>query len=141
MAKPTVVITKTKIYLTIYNVLQAIGWSILLIYTLAELLQNAKFSVIYKNTIGLLAALQTISSLEIVHSALGIVKSQVSSNIIQIFSRLFVIWIACIYANQTGNVAYVVMLLSWCVADITRYVYYVFNVFFERVPKWLEWGR
>lgn len=141
MTNTVITLTKSKIYLTIYNVLQAIGWSVLLIYVIMALIQNTKFSTIYSNTIGLLAALQTISLLEIIHSIIGIVRSQVSSNIVQIFSRLFVIWIACIYSEQKGNVVFIIMLISWCVADITRYVYYVFNVFFESVPKWLEWSR
>lgn len=66
---------------------------------------------------------------QIVHVAIGIVKSNLPITTIQVLSRLMVVC-GVILATPTGKVSPGVplALLAWSVTEIIRYGYYAFNL-------------
>lgn len=79
------------------------------------------------------------------HSALSIVKSPVSSTIIQVSSRIFVVW-AVLYTIGYNSSAifssyvYVSMVVAWCITECVRYGYYLTSLMNWEI-KWLLWCR
>jgi very-long-chain (3R)-3-hydroxyacyl-CoA dehydratase len=129
-------------YLVIYNSLSAMAWAFLL-FSLAKSffaddLHNHQ--VLFAKTGLFLARLQTVALLEVLHAALGWVRSGVLSNVIQISSRLFVIWMAAVYSNTGHLWAYGMMATAWALSDFTRYAYYLTQLTGLSSPV-LKWAR
>lgn len=129
-------------YLILYNTLSALAWSFLL-YNLAKSffiddLHNPH--VLFQKTGLYLAYLQTVALLEVMHAALGWVRSGVISNVIQIASRLFVIWVAGVYGGSGKHWAYGMMAVAWALSDFTRYAYYLTQLTEVPAPL-LKWAR
>nr|VZH92200.1 unnamed protein product [Spirometra erinaceieuropaei] len=69
---------------------------------------------------------QTLALLEVLHACLRLVRSSPLTTIIQISSRIFVVWgVLYLYPEVKGHSqALRMMVVSWCLAEITRYFYY-----------------
>lgn len=129
-------------YLILYNSLSALAWSFLLFnlgksFFLEDLHNPA---VLFKKTGLYLAYLQSVALLEVLHAALGWVRSGVISNVIQIASRLFVIWVAGVYGGSGRHWAYGMMAVAWALSDFTRYAYYLTQLTDASAPL-LKWAR
>ena len=129
-------------YLIIYNTLSALAWGFLL-FNLAKsyFIDDAEdYEILFSKTGRYLAYLQSVALLEVLHSALGWVRSGVISNVIQIASRLFVIWVAGIFAGSGKHWAYGMMSVAWSLSDFTRYAYYLTQLTQISIPV-LKWAR
>ncbi|KAM0801347.1 tyrosine phosphatase-like protein [Usnea florida] len=86
---------------------------------------------------------QTLALLEIVHSASGLVRSPLLTTILQVSSRLFLIWaVVDRYPSSTGSsIFYSSMLLAWSVTEVIRYSYFVWNLQGNGVPGFMTWLR
>lgn len=95
----------TRAYLLAYNAAQLLGWSAVLSTVLFHLLSHptstssTSSTFLSKHSSGLfevvhmrLAIVQSLAVLEIVHAALGIVRSDPLTTLVQVFSRLFLVW-------------------------------------------------
>ncbi|KAL5968387.1 Very-long-chain 3R 3-hydroxyacyl-CoA dehydratase hpo-8 [Taenia solium] len=114
-------------YLAAYNLVQLLGWSFALCSAVAP--QNSvKYSCEQ-----VLRIFQTLSVLEIIHSCLRLVKSAPGTTVIQISSRLLILWgVLYMYPEVSVHVNFKqMMFVSWCLADITRYLYYFLSSFSE----------
>ncbi|VDL60737.1 unnamed protein product [Hymenolepis diminuta] len=71
--------------------------------------------------------------MEVVHACLRLVKSAPLTTAIQIASRLLILWgVLYIYpAVKVHENFNKMMFVSWCLADITRYLYYLMNIFMK----------
>ena len=96
--------------------------------------------ILFQKTGIYLAYLQTVALLEVMHAALGWVRSGVISNVIQIASRLFVIWVAGVYGGSGKHWAYAMMSVAWALSDLTRYAYYLTQLTEASSPL-LKWAR
>ena len=129
-------------YLILYNTLSAIAWSVLLFNTGKSFLLDDPYNhqILFHKTGIYLAYLQTVALLEVLHAAMGWVRSGVVSNVIQIASRLFVIWVAGVYGGSGKHWAYGMMSVAWALSDFTRYAYYLTQLTDASVPI-LKWAR
>ncbi|EPQ31896.1 uncharacterized protein PFL1_00095 [Pseudozyma flocculosa PF-1] len=89
----------------------------------ATLLERASSS---HNHIGALVAfVQTFAILEVVHAALGWVRSPVPTTAIQVASRLFMVWaVSEKYDKAWTSPWYASMVLAWSITECVRYPFY-----------------
>ncbi|CEH15975.1 Protein tyrosine phosphatase-like protein PTPLA (contains Pro instead of catalytic Arg) [Ceraceosorus bombacis] len=74
---------------------------------------------------GLLAFTQSLALLEILHAALGLVKSPVVTTTIQVFSRLLLVWgVAERFPGAAANPWFASMVLAWSITECVRYPFY-----------------
>ncbi|KAK4048511.1 hypothetical protein OIV83_004679 [Microbotryomycetes sp. JL201] len=86
-------------------------------------------------------AVQTVALLEIVHSALGLVRSGLMTTLMQLSSRIFVVWYVCdFYPENAASPFYVSMVLAWSITEVIRYSHYVTSLLGIKAPL-LEWLR
>lgn len=129
-------------YLIIYNTLSAFAWGVLL-FNLGKsfFIDDAEdYEILFSKTGLYLAYLQTVALLEVLHAAFGWVRSGVISNVIQIASRLFVVWVAGVFGGSGKHWAYGMMSVAWALSDLTRYAYYLTQLTKISVPV-LKWAR
>ncbi|KAJ3033603.1 hypothetical protein HDV00_006029 [Rhizophlyctis rosea] len=136
--------TPIKAYLISYNFISLLAWTITL-YTLIQSLYRSNFdtSRSYAATFETVKWVQTAAVLEVLHSLLGFVRSPVTTTIMQISSRLFLVW-AVVNLFPVPELyqywPYTTMIIAWSIADAVRYLFYGLNLFGLQ-PKWLLWCR
>ena len=103
--------TRPKAYLVAYNLLSTLTWSYLLFLTLQHILSpspsavlsplvfNHDFAPLHRQLTKTYAAVgpvvvyvQTTAVLEVIHVLLGWVRSPLSTTVMQVSSRLFLVW-------------------------------------------------
>jgi len=131
----------TKGYLLSYNSIQAIGWSYLLYQMVSHFVHGGDSSSLYSSTSLTLQIFQTGAVLEILHAALGLVRSSVQVTLQQVFSRVYVTW-AILYLLPPSqlSVGFPLLLFAWTVTEIIRYSMYAIN-FVGTPPYFLTWLR
>ena len=130
-------------YLLAYNVASLMAWSYLFFLLLAKLTQGLKWQTIVSPYVFYrlhyfkaftvlrepLAFVQSAAILEILHSALGLVRSPVLTTTAQVFSRLFLGVFVTYYLGPFAlaiqqSPFFSSMLLAWSLAEMIRYGYY-----------------
>ncbi|KAG9001637.1 hypothetical protein FRB90_011584 [Tulasnella sp. 427] len=85
--------------------------------------------------------IQTGALLEVVHSALGWVRSPLTTTVMQVASRIIVVWgITDQYPSTHSNPFYASMVLAWSLTEVIRYAFYACNIL-ELEPYPLLWIR
>ncbi|KAF3910893.1 hypothetical protein ABW20_dc0107841 [Dactylellina cionopaga] len=81
---------------------------------------------------------QTLAVMEIVHAIAGIVRTPLTTTVVQVASRLNLVWpvLHLCPTSMRTSVAYSTMLLAWSVTEVIRYSYYARNLQGEP-PAWL----
>ncbi|KAF8972977.1 PTPLA-domain-containing protein [Flammula alnicola] len=75
------------------------------------------------------AFVQTFAILEVVHALLGWVRSPLQTTVMQVSSRLFLVWgIAEQFPAVRSNPLYTSMVLAWSSTEVIRYAFYAFNL-------------
>ncbi|CCF44251.1 protein tyrosine phosphatase-like protein [Colletotrichum higginsianum] len=117
------------VYLTIYNALFASLWASIL-YTVVTTAASGGKLAVYDAAEARARWVQTLTLIEVVHSAVGLVRSPVSTTAIQVVARTIIVWMVCYsFPESTApSAAYVALLLSWAVADTVRYAYLALNL-------------
>ncbi|KAF1354324.1 PTPLA-domain-containing protein [Lizonia empirigonia] len=111
-------------YLTVYNLLFAALWASVGIRA-ASFAPRGKF-VLFEALEPQARWVQTLTLIEVVHAAVGLVKSPVSTTAIQVFTP--------------ASHAFLVLVLAWSAADFIRYLYLTLNLH-GRAPPALVWLR
>jgi very-long-chain (3R)-3-hydroxyacyl-CoA dehydratase len=134
--------TPVRAYLMAYNAISAAAWAFLLFNLCRSFLvdEPQNYRILFSKTGKYLAYLQTAALLEILHAAAGLVPSDVLANVIQIASRLFIIWVCAIHYQVGKHWGYALLAFAWSLSDLTRYCYY-----FSQLAGWngsvLKWAR
>ena len=87
------------LYLVLYNIILAIGWLIILLVTHQTMLTwktNNDLNTaknLYKNVEFFLLIFQSAALLEVVHAAIGLVRSNALLVFLQVLSRIIVVWL------------------------------------------------
>jgi len=139
-------------YLVFYNVASAAGWAYLLFQLITHLLDLDGQSPVPQgaaNTVPLALKLvveraataygrigdqtrivQSFAVLEVVHALLGWVRSPVGTTVMQVSSRLFLVWgITYQFPAEThSNPIFASMLMAWSVTEVIRYAFYAFGL-------------
>jgi len=88
------------------------------------------------------AIVQTAAALEVVHAFTGLVKSSLPTVIMQVYSRLFLVWaITQKYEQSSHNALYSTMILAWSATEVIRYTFYVHSLARGAVPGVLVYLR
>lgn len=150
-------------YLLAYNAANFFLWTTLTVRTIRILILQAlahkslsptQFNIpaVFADTYApLLQITQSLATLEILHSLIGIVRAPLVTTAMQVASRLFVVW-AVLYpfhasivgaGDLPGEFGYLGCLIAWGVTECIRYGFFVMQVNggVETVPKWWQWLR
>lgn len=81
-----------KAYLFLYNIVACVGWSIVLFTTATHYLNGGKPNELWPKIEHWLKIAQTLALLEVVHSLVGFVSSPVFTTLMQVASRIYILW-------------------------------------------------
>ena len=131
----------TKRYLVMYNAVEAALWSTVLI-KLVIVGRSQSWEAAHDEISDLLLWVQTSAVMEIIHVAIGIVPSPLFTTIMQVASRLLLVWgIDQKFPQITStSPAFVSMVVAWSITEILRYSYYAINLQ-SQVPDFIMWMR
>lgn len=134
-------LTPSIIYLILYNIVQALGWTALAIKIVYHFTFHKSCDGLYDEIKMLLNIFQTLAALEVVHAMVGFVRSSVSLTAFQVASRVFLTWCILHIVPETQNGFGVLLLLTaWSVTEIIRYTYYM-TALVQGIPFLLQWAR
>ncbi|KAJ0393909.1 hypothetical protein ATCC90586_001337 [Pythium insidiosum] len=146
MAKPN---TLLNLYLLAYNAASAAGWAYVLFLTVTTVLagreQGKDWTAISRSTwetVELpLKIVQSAAFMEILHAALGLVRSPLGSTFMQVGSRLWLVWgINELCPDSRYQFGFPLMVASWGLVEVPRYTFYALNLF-NIVPSFLFFLR
>ncbi|CAH8638072.1 unnamed protein product [Schistosoma margrebowiei] len=119
-----------KSYLGIYNGFQLMGWGyILSLYIFESSIKRKWFEFSIQVDISL-RLFQSLAVVEIIHSAVGLVRSSVMTTVLQVSSRLLVVWGILYIVPEVArdNLGVPLIVISWSIAEMIRYSYYVADI-------------
>lgn len=150
-------------YLIAFNIVSAVGWAVVLALTIAGVVVNdptnnhtaanalsttlasalARFvPATYAQSWSVLAPVQSLAALEVLHVLLGLVRSPLPTTFMQVSSRLILIWaIVARYSSTHPSPIYTTMVLAWSLTEVPRYAYYALGLLGVIPPSWLTWLR
>ena len=96
---------------------------------------------IYSNVETVLLVFQSAALLEVAHAAIGLVRSNPVLTLLQVLSRLLVVWlVAYVFTAARNSVGILIVCIAWPLAEIVRYVYYALNLL-DKMPYVVAWCR
>ncbi|OJA15406.1 COP9 signalosome subunit CSN2 [Rhizopogon vesiculosus] len=96
----------------------------------------------YNSTFFALAPVQSLAALEIIHVLLGLVRSPLPTTVIQVSSRLILVWgIIERFPYTHSSPLYTTMILAWALTEVPRYTYYTLSLVGCGMPTWFSWIR
>lgn len=105
----------------------------------ARLLERASNSHTFVGPV--VALVQSLAVLEVVHAAIGWVRSPVVTTAIQVASRLFMVWgVTERYSQAWSSPFYATMVLAWAITECVRYPFYANQLLDQEGPAML-WAR
>jgi very-long-chain (3R)-3-hydroxyacyl-CoA dehydratase len=109
---------------------------------LAAAVNHLKGSYNYKNIGVITTIVQSVAVLEIVHAALGWVRSDVVTVAMQVSSRLWSVWgiVEAFPHIAQNHPLYTTMVTAWAVAEVIRYSFYALALVGIQ-PAALNWLR
>eukprot|EP01080_Neovahlkampfia_damariscottae_P007210 gene7210-11526_t len=128
------------IYLSIYNLIQSIGWLYLFFRTLRKNIKK-KEQTTWDRTNLILKSFQTLGILDILNSYFKIIKSSPKVTCQQILARLFITYFVVdkVPKLKSSRTLYP-LLLSWSLSDTIRYFYFSLKeIGFQ--PYWIKYLR
>jgi very-long-chain (3R)-3-hydroxyacyl-CoA dehydratase len=126
--------TMAKAYLFLYNSISAVGWAYVFYLSLTSYINGRTPAEVWSIVEAPLKLVQTLAFLEILHSALRVVKSPLGPSLMQVSSRLFLLWgITNASPASQAHWSLYFMLLSWSFVEIPRYTFYALNQYLEKV--------
>ena len=162
--RPWTLISRKKYFIAYNGVSLALWATITLraIAIMALLIPTTHLYVLHEALHPLLTVTQSLAILEIIHSLVGIVRASPLTTLLQIASRLFLVWGVVglfpeVVANKRifgdrvqhypgapgGSLAYAGILMAWGITECVRYSFFVWKECLgnDRVPSWLIWLR
>jgi len=153
-------------YLTLYNLFGIAGWGFIL-FTVVTMASEGRLKRLWDEHEWTVKVVQGAAVLEIAHAALGLVRSPMSRTLIQVFSRVAIVWGAqdplykypftpfpkpkgCELTLESGpecteernQQVIAVTLITWSIAELIRFSFYLFNTVDPKiVPFPIIWLR
>uniref|UniRef100_H2YGU3 Very-long-chain (3R)-3-hydroxyacyl-CoA dehydratase n=1 Tax=Ciona savignyi TaxID=51511 RepID=H2YGU3_CIOSA len=129
-------------YLIMYNVAMTAGWSVIGVGVASHVYKHRSYKGLYDQVEKQLLFFQTSAVLEILHAALGLVRSNVLLTTLQVFSRVGIVWGVIQPVAQVHEKEGIPMVLvAWTITEIIRYLFYTFVLlgFTPRIMLWLRY--
>lgn len=127
-------------YLLLYNIVLAAGWASVAWAAIREYSQSGEMKHIYRFTkIGTcfkleidrfkrrvveksLFLFQSAAILEVIHNVIGLVRSSVIMTLLQVSSRLFLVWGVLGPVPRThSSPGFILLLAAWSITEVLRY--------------------
>lgn len=130
-----------KLYLLAYNSVQTLGWCYLLLQTVSYFLNRGTLDNYWNVVRWSVVTFQTAALLEIVHAAIRLVPSGVVVVLMQVYSRVFIVF-GVLLATESAkwSPGLPICVLAWSITEIIRYAYYTLNLL-NIVPQLLLFFR
>ncbi|KAI0972070.1 PTPLA-domain-containing protein [Xylaria arbuscula] len=143
-------------YILLYNILSLLAWMYLTVrvlfpYTTPKLTSTSTpaSTTNSEDAVPLVTAVQSAAVLEILHAALGLVRSSPGAAAVQVGGRNLVVWTVVRRFPELstgtgigfGPLALRTCLLAWGCSDILRYALFASVAVFGSAPGWLRWLR
>jgi len=128
-------------YLTCYNGVQSVGWAVVLVRVANHAFESKSLLGGYEAAGSFVCWLQLTAFLEIVHSAMGLVRTGTVYAFMQWLGRshvLFAIIAKIPEVQQQPPV--LITFLAWSMAEVIRYPQYALSLI-GLCPRWLTWLR
>ena len=119
-------------YLAAYNAIQFVGWAASLYALLGGATQAEVYEKVY--------VFQTLAILEILHVLLGVVRAELVTTVVQVFSRLQVLLVHYLVKESRESNGNTYMLLAWCLVEVIRYPFLGLKSI-SKPPYILTWLR
>lgn len=104
-------------------------------------IRNGSFDGVWSEVGPTLTAFQTLQAMEVVHSMTGIVPTNPVQTLVQVYSRIVMLWGVLIPFNQSkDSYGFFIAFIAWSFAEITRYLFYALNTF-GMAPELVTWLR
>ncbi|XP_036376609.1 very-long-chain (3R)-3-hydroxyacyl-CoA dehydratase 1 isoform X2 [Megalops cyprinoides] len=126
-------------WLTFYNIAMTAGWLVLAVAMIRFYIQKGTHKGLYRSISRTLKFFQTVALLEVIHCAVGMVRTSVIVTGVQVCSRIFMVWFVTNSIKQNEE-SVVLFLVVWTVTEITRYSFYTFNLL-NHLPYFIKWAR
>ncbi|KAI8060431.1 tyrosine phosphatase-like protein [Gongronella butleri] len=132
-----------KFYLIAYNVVSFLGWGLVLQKALVELFETqGQWTGVFAATWPVLKIVQTCALFEVVHSLLGLVRAPFMTTLMQVLSRLLLVWgVNELVPEIHTHGSYTTMIIAWSIAELVRYSFYASNLATGSVPAFISWAR
>ncbi|KAK9144998.1 hypothetical protein Sjap_005073 [Stephania japonica] len=128
-------------YLFSYNTLQALGWAVSLYAVISSFASTASLNKAYAYSGDLVCLLQTVSGLEVLHGAIGLVPSGFLFPLMQWGGRThFALAIVRKIVEVQELPAVFVTFFAWSLGELIRYSNYALNSV-GTSPYWLTYLR
>jgi len=141
---PRVVPMAAKIYLIIYNTVQFFGWSYIFYLSACYFMEGLdKFSseTLWQKVKLPLMVFQTGAVFEVIHSVTKIVPNSAGVTLIQVLSRVFLLWpIVFLVPESRHQIGFPMMLSAWFITETIRYLSYACGLI-NITPYILKWCR
>ncbi|KAE9018335.1 hypothetical protein PR003_g13609 [Phytophthora rubi] len=137
------------LYLLAFNSASCAGWAYVLYLTVTTVLKaheaGQDLSQVAQSTWDVvslpLKVVQTMAVMEIVHAAVGFVRSPLGSTLMQVSSRLWLVWaINVLCPASRYQFGFPLMVASWGLVEVPRYSFYALNLY-NAVPGFLFFLR
>lgn len=122
--------------LALYNLVSAAGWGYIF-YTVVAWYPRLGQPEFYLKTKDIVTLIQCGAIIEILNSALGIVRSPIVTTAAQVLSRLLVvigIFQLLPETPATESFVYITLISAWSITEIVRYSFYFFTLSFKSGP-------
>ena len=144
-----------KAYLLLYNLTCLVSWSWVLFLCVHHFILSAPTATIsptplqiqlqtfYPHVSSALYFAQSLALLEILHSLTGLVRAGLLSTLLQVVSRLFLVW-GIVYQVPVARTtpSFTTMVLAWALVEVPRYLFYCLNLMQDSsIPYALTWLR
>ncbi|KAL2614064.1 hypothetical protein R1flu_025756 [Riccia fluitans] len=128
-------------YLVAYNAAQAVGWLVVLTRLGQSYVDTGDFNHAFVATGDLVRALQLAAFLEVLHGALGLVRSGTLTALMQWSGRTHVLLAVIAKLPEVQILPSVfITFLAWAVSEVIRYPQYALTSV-GACPRWLLWLR
>ncbi|KAN0091120.1 Protein tyrosine phosphatase-like protein, PTPLA domain containing protein [Tylopilus felleus] len=146
-------------YLIAFNLVSALGWAVVLVASLVPAHSFVSYRAVnalsthiasyisfipptHAQSWSVLAPVQSLAALEVLHVLLGLVRSPLPTTFVQVSSRLILVWaIVARYPSTHTSPIYTTMVLAWSLTEVPRYTYYALSLLGITPPFWLTWLR
>nr|XP_039266514.1 very-long-chain (3R)-3-hydroxyacyl-CoA dehydratase 2-like [Styela clava] len=119
----------TQGWLLTYNIAMMAGWLAIGIGMFMHVWKHRTIKGLYIQMQRQLLFFQTCALFEILHAAIGIVRSNVILTTVQVFSRVGLLWMIVepVYQVQ-DSISVAMFMVAWTITEIIRYGFYTFHL-------------
>ncbi|RFU28841.1 hypothetical protein B7463_g7486, partial [Scytalidium lignicola] len=129
-------------YLILYNFVSSLLWFIVL-GRVVMLVPLVGFKNVYGGVGEFTKWTQTLALMEVIHSAVGIVRAPISTTLMQVSSRILLVWgIVDQFPYLAQSPGYSSMLIAWSITEVIRYSFFVLTLsgFSPAISTWLRYN-